>query len=100
MPRLMAMDGCTGLSMVCDREYGRAIITSAWSTQEGRDASEQMMLAKRQRAAEIFRARPSVDFWDIAVVHRHAPRAKAPGFAAPGSTWTLRGSPTPSTPTG
>lgn len=73
MPGLMAMDGCTGLSMVCDREYGRAIITSAWSAQEGRDAREQMMLARRQRAAEIFRARPSVDFWDIAVVHRHAP---------------------------
>jgi hypothetical protein len=76
MPGLMAMDGCTGLSMVCDLEYGRAIITSAFSTRQGRDASNQMMLPKRQRAAEIFGAQPSVDFWDIAVVHRHAPSGR------------------------
>ena len=76
MPGLMAMDGCTGLSMVCDREYGRAIITSAFSTRQGRDANNQMMLPKRQRAAEIFGAQPSVDFWDIAVVHRHAPSGR------------------------
>jgi hypothetical protein len=72
MPALMSMEGHTGLSMICDREQGRCIITSAWSTREGRDASEQMMLPKRQRGAEIFGAQPSVDYWDIAVVHRHA----------------------------
>src|ERR1035438_6032112 len=71
MPALMAMEGCTGLSMICDHEYGRCIITSAWSSKEGRDASEQMMVPKRQRGVEILGAQPSVDFWDIAVVHRH-----------------------------
>ena len=70
MPALTAMDGCTGLSMICDRESGRCIITSAWSTTEGRDASDQMMAAKRERGAEIFGAPPLVDVWDIAVVHR------------------------------
>ena len=72
MPALTAMDGCTGLSMICDRESGRCIITSAWSTKESRDASDQMMIAKRERGAEIFGAQPSVDIWDIAVVHRRA----------------------------
>jgi hypothetical protein len=72
MPELIATEGCTGLSMICDREYGRCIITSAWSTTEDRDASEQAMVPKRQRGAEIFGAQPSVDLWDIAVVHRHA----------------------------
>jgi hypothetical protein len=72
MPALTAMEGCTGLSMICDRESGRCIITSAWSTKEGRDASDQMMVAKRERGAEIFGAQPSVDVWDIAVVHRRA----------------------------
>jgi hypothetical protein len=72
MPALTAMDGWTGLSMICDRESGRCIITSAWSTKEGRDASDQLMMAKRERGAEIFGAKPSVDVWDIAVVHRRA----------------------------
>jgi len=62
-----------GLSMICDRESGRCVITSAWSTKEARDNSEQMVQPKRQRGAEIFGAQPSVDVWDIAVVHRHAP---------------------------
>ena len=72
MPALTAMDGWTGLSMICDRESGRCIITSAWSTKEERDASDQLMMAKRERGAEIFGAKPSVDVWDIAVVHRRA----------------------------
>jgi hypothetical protein len=72
MPALTAMDGWTGLSMICDRESGRCIITSAWSTKEGRAASDQLMMAKRERGAEIFGAKPSVDVWDIAVVHRRA----------------------------
>lgn len=79
MPLLTAMEGCTGLSMICDRESGRCIITSAWSTEDGRDASDQMLLPQRQRGAEIFGAEPAVDRWDIAVVHRHA--------AAPEGAW-------------
>lgn len=73
MPDLMAMEGCTGLSMICDRESGRCVITSAWSSKEARDNSDQLVQPKRQRGAEIFGAQPSVDVWDIAVVHRHAP---------------------------
>jgi hypothetical protein len=84
MPALTAMDGWTGLSMICDRESGRCIITSAWSTKEGRDASDQLMMAKRERGAEIFGAKPSVDVWDIAVVHR---RAASREGACVGCTW-------------
>jgi hypothetical protein len=72
MPALTAMDGWTGLSMISDRESGRCIITTAWSTKEERDASDQLMMAKRERGAEIFGAEPSVDVWDIAVVHHRA----------------------------
>ena len=72
MPALTAMDGWTGLSMISDRESGRCIITTAWSTKEERDASDQLMMAKRERGAEIFGAKPSVDVWDIAVVHHRA----------------------------
>jgi len=72
MPAAMAMDGCVGLSMICDRESGRCIATSAWSTQDALNSSEQGMEPKRQRGAEIFGGPPSVERWEIAVLHRHA----------------------------
>lgn len=72
MPAAMAMDGCVGLSMICDRESGRCIATSAWSTQDALNSSEAAMEPKRRRGAEIFGAPPSVERWEIAVLHRHA----------------------------
>jgi hypothetical protein len=73
MPTLTALEGCTGVSMICERGFGRCIITSAWSTKEARDYSEQVIAPQRVRGAEIFGAQASVDYWDIAVNHRHAP---------------------------
>ena len=72
MPAAMAVDGCIGLSMICDRESRVCIATSAWSTLDALNSSEQMMEPKRQRGAEIFGATPSVERWEIAVLHRHA----------------------------
>jgi len=71
-PAVTAMEGCIGISMICDRESGRTITTSAWSTQEALDNSEQYVQPMRKKAAEKFGAEPSVDRWEIAVVHRHA----------------------------
>lgn len=71
MSAAMAVEGYIGLSMICDRESGRCITTSAWSTQDLLDSSGQMMQPMLQRGAEIFGAQPSVDLWEIAVVHRH-----------------------------
>ncbi len=68
----MAMEGCIGMSMICDRESGRCIATSAWSTQDAMSSSEQMMAPMRQRGAEIFGGQPSADRWEIAVLHRDA----------------------------
>ena len=72
MSAAMAMEGCIGLSMICDRESGRCIATSAWSTEDAMSSSEQRMGPIRQRGAEIFGAQPQVDRWEIAVLHRHA----------------------------
>ena len=72
MSAAMAIEGCIGLSMICDRESGRCIATSAWSTEDAMTASDQMMAPMRQRGAEIFGVQPSVDRWEIAVLHRHA----------------------------
>jgi quinol monooxygenase YgiN len=72
MPATMAMEGCIGLSMICDRESGHCIATTAWSSEDAMTNSEQMVQPLRQRGAEIFGGQPSVDRWEIAVLHRHA----------------------------
>ena len=74
-PALMDMDGCIGLSMICDRDSGRCIVTSAWSTEDAMSATEQTVQPMRDKGVEIFGAQPSMDRWEIAVLHRDSPTA-------------------------
>jgi len=71
-PASIAVQGCVGLSMICDRETRRCITTSAWSTQEARESSGRTMRSLLDRGAEIFDAEPVVDLWEIVLLHRHA----------------------------
>jgi len=73
---VMAMEGCVGLSMICNRDSGRCIATSAWSTQDAMSSSEAMTAPLRQREAEIFGVQKCVNRWEIAVLHREAMSGK------------------------
>lgn len=73
LPELMQLDGCIGLSMMVDREGGRCIATSAWQTEEARQASAMAVMPLRDRAAEILGGAATVELWDIAVMHRDHP---------------------------
>jgi heme-degrading monooxygenase HmoA len=71
MPLVQGMDGFVGLSMLCDRETGRCIITTSWATEEAMRASADGVRASRARAAEIFGAdEPEVQEWEVAAMHR------------------------------
>jgi heme-degrading monooxygenase HmoA len=70
MPLVMGMDGCIGLSMLADPDTGRCIVTTAWRTKEAMHASEEGIRASRERAAQIFGEMPTVEEWEIAVMHR------------------------------
>ncbi|MBV8350193.1 MAG: hypothetical protein JOZ49_22580 [Mycolicibacterium sp.] len=70
MPALQEMDGCVGLSLLVDRETGRCIATSSWEAEKAMHASGELVLPLQQRAAEAFGGRPTVDRWQIAVLHR------------------------------
>jgi quinol monooxygenase YgiN len=70
MPAVQAMDGCIGLSMLCDRDSGRTITTSAWETEEAMHNSEAGLHAMRRRFAEMLGGEPEVQEWEIAVLHR------------------------------
>jgi hypothetical protein len=70
MPGLMELDGYVGLSLMVDRNAGRAIATSAWETEEVMRASAEAAGRLRDRAAEKFAATPEIEEWEIAVLHR------------------------------
>lgn len=70
MPTLRDIEGFVGISLLADRQSGRCIATTAWETEEAMRASEPKLRGLREQAAEILGARPQVDEWEIAVLHR------------------------------
>ena len=79
MPAITAMDGCIGLSMMCDRDSGRCIATSAWENEEAMHNSESGIHDMRMRYAQMMGSEPEVQEWEIAVLHRkhNAPEGAA-----------------------
>lgn len=70
LPGLMQLEGCVGLSLLIDRDDGRAIATSAWETEEAMRASAEPVRPLRDRAAQAFGGTPEIQEWEIAVLHR------------------------------
>jgi hypothetical protein len=89
MPEVQRMSGCVGLSMLCDREAGRCIITTAWADETAMHATEEAVRPMRERLAEMYGGRSEVNEWEIAVLHR---LHEAPDGACTRVTWT-RGDP-------
>lgn len=73
MPRVRDLDGCIGISLLCDRGTGRCIVTTAWESEAAMQASAQLVAPLRARAAEAFGGPASVDAWEVAYVHREHP---------------------------
>ena len=89
MPTVQGMSGCVGLSMLCDRESGRCIITSAWADETAMHATEGAVHPMRERMAEMYGGQAEVNEWEIAILHR---LHEAPDGACTRVTWT-RGDP-------
>lgn len=70
MPALREVEGCLGVSLLVDRQSGRCIATSSWETQAAMHASADWVLPIRDQAAQAFGGSPTVDEWEIAVLHR------------------------------
>jgi quinol monooxygenase YgiN len=70
MPAVQQMDGCVGLSMLCDRETGRCIVTTAWADAEAMHRSAESVMSMRQQAAERLGGPADVNEWEIALLHR------------------------------
>ena len=70
MPAAQEMEGCIGLSMMCDRDSGRCIATTAWQTEEAMHNSEGRIYEMRRRFADMMGGEPEVQEWEIAILHR------------------------------
>jgi quinol monooxygenase YgiN len=73
MPAVQDMDGCIGLSMMCDRDSGRCIATTAWETEEAMHNSEPGLHDMRQRFAQLLGGPAEVQEWEIGLLHRARP---------------------------
>lgn len=70
--------GSLGLSMFVDRKTGTCTISTAWQTEEDRDASDEALRPLRARAAELMGATPAVELLEMVVLDRRRPAR--PGF--------------------
>jgi hypothetical protein len=70
LPAILVMDDCVGLSMLANRETGRCITSSAWHSLATRSDSEAQVRELRRRIGDHLGARPEVDRWEIALLHR------------------------------
>ena len=84
MPALENVDGCLGMSLLVDRGSGRCIATSSWENEEAMRASARGIRPVRDQAAQTFGGSPTVDEWEIAVLHRDHPSSPGAGVRA---TW-------------
>jgi hypothetical protein len=71
-PAVSAMDGCVGMSMLIDRQTGRCIATTAWSSDDAMQASAVAVRPLRDRAERALGGTGGryVHEWEVAVVHR------------------------------
>ncbi|MGW5514205.1 antibiotic biosynthesis monooxygenase [Nocardia africana] len=71
MPVLAETPGCTGLSLLVDRTFGRCISTTGWESEAAMHDSESAFMAARDRAVTVFGGTAAqVAEWEIAVLHR------------------------------
>lgn len=72
-PELRLRPGCIGLSMLADRDSGRCIITTAWTSDEPTHPASDSAGSLPDQAAEVLGGTPEVSCWEIARVHRFRP---------------------------
>jgi hypothetical protein len=84
MPALQKVDGCLGVSLLVDRGSGRCIATSSWDNEQAMRASAREIRPVRDQTAQTFGGSPTVDEWEIAVLHRDHPSSPGAGVRA---TW-------------
>lgn len=70
MPVVAGLHGCTGLSLLVDRDRGRCITTTGWWSSATLDGSVEALHALQQREADFADSRVRADRWEVVSLHR------------------------------
>lgn len=84
MPVVQQVEGFVGLSLLCDRDSGRCIVTGAWESADAMQAAASTIGPLQARGAQILGGEPEVTEYEIAVLHRAHPAGDG---AAARVTW-------------
>ena len=84
-PAVTSADGCVGLSMVCDHDSGRCIVTTSWASEAALRATGDQRDLLEHAAHALGGDDVTMEEWEIVVMHRS--RAAGDGCCAR-ITWT------------
>jgi heme-degrading monooxygenase HmoA len=80
LPTIGQQEGCTGLSMLTDRDSGRCIVATAWADEHAMRATAEEARALRHRLVHTLGGEHAdVQEWEIAVLHRDRPAGDGAG---------------------
>ena len=81
VPAVQTLPGNLGLSMFCNRETGLTTVSTAWESEQARDASDELLTPLRARASRAMGGgTPATELFVLAVLDRLRPAE--PGFWA------------------
>lgn len=72
-PLLKQLPGSLGLAMLVNRDRGRVVVTTAWTTEQARAASDAHLLPIRGEAGRILGGQARPEEFDLAVLDRVRP---------------------------
>ncbi len=79
VPAVQTLPGNLGLSMFCHRGTGLTTVSTAWESEQARDASDELLTPLRARAARMMGGgTPATELFVLAVLDRLRPAE--PGF--------------------
>src|SRR3954469_12658909 len=80
LPTIAQQEGCTGLSMLPDRDSGRCIVATAWADEHAMRATAGEDRTVQHRLLHTLGGEHAdVQEWDIAVLHRDRPAGDGAG---------------------
>jgi heme-degrading monooxygenase HmoA len=71
-PELRSEEGYRGMTLVADRERGKGVVATFWSSEEARTASEEAGRSDRETAIQRLGGTGTLENYEVAVFHQKA----------------------------
>jgi heme-degrading monooxygenase HmoA len=71
-PAVTSLEGCRGMTFVADRERGKGVVATFWSSEEARTASAEPSRSVRETAIQRLGGTGTMENYEVAVFHQKA----------------------------